>query len=114
MGRDSTNSAGRTWPQPNMKSCQTKIPSSGHQGDAESDRSEMNGRLSPTVTEQLTVADVIERVCFVDPPTPDTNHVLVPIHEELQPLAVAFWRDPTQTRAISKSAIESKTPECDK
>ncbi len=39
---------------------------------------------------RLTVADVVEGIRFVDTAAPDPDHVLVAVHEKLQPLSVLF------------------------
>jgi hypothetical protein len=40
--------------------------------------------------ERLTVTDVIEYVCLINTTTPNSDHVLIPIDEELEPASVAL------------------------
>jgi hypothetical protein len=41
---------------------------------------------------QRTVTDIVEYIALVDTTTPHPNHVLVPLHDEFQPIAVSLGR----------------------
>ena len=46
--------------------------------------------------EELTIADFIEIICLVDTSTPNSNHILVSIYEQLEPGAVPVPRHPEE------------------
>lgn len=50
----------------------------------------------------LTVGDVVEHVRFIDSTAPDANHILIPVHEELQPLSVLVGGQPYTTQNNSQ------------
>ena len=50
-----------------------------------------------------TVTDIVKGVWFVDASAPNTNHVLIPIHEELEPGPVAVLGHPRSPQRLEVS-----------
>lgn len=51
--------------------------------------------LEISTIQEPTIADVVKSVCFVNTASPNSDHILVPIDQELQPGAVPLCRYPT-------------------
>lgn len=43
----------------------------------------------------LTIANIVENIVFIDAPSPDTNHILIAIHEKSKPCTV-----PCRSKAV--------------
>lgn len=41
----------------------------------------------------LTIANIVEDIVFINAPSPNTNHILITIHEKLKPCTIPFWSE---------------------
>lgn len=51
------------------------------------------------------VADIIEHIQFIDAPAPDTNHILVPGNQKLEPFHVLVVSQPTAMSVSRRTKI---------
>jgi hypothetical protein len=73
-----------------VKQYQALLPSSEERW-----RSNARGRMVV-----LTIANVVENIVFIDAPSPNTNHVLITIHEKLKPCTIPL-RSKTVTNNVN-------------